>query len=62
MTRVLVASGLVVLVGVAWVWFHAAGRQNHASDEASEREYRRIVDEDWERAVARLLEGEGKWN
>ena len=62
MTRVLVASGLVVLVGVAWLFFYGAGRQNQTSDEASEREYRRIVEEDWERAVARLLDEEGKWN
>ncbi len=59
MTPVLVASGLVVLVGVAWLFFVGAGRQNQTSDEASEREYRRIVEEDWERAVARLLDEEG---
>ena len=45
--------------GVAWLFFVGAGRQNQTSDEASEREYRRIVEEDWERAVARLLDEEG---
>lgn len=59
MTRALVASGLVVLVGVAWLFFYGAGRQNQASDEASEAEVRRILDEDWESSVRRLLDEEG---
>jgi nitrogen fixation-related uncharacterized protein len=53
-TRLLVASALVAVVGLAF--FYCAGRQNQASDEVSEAEVRRILDEDWDRAVARLLD------
>lgn len=60
MTRALIASALVVVVGaVGLVFMYAAGRQNQASDEASEAEVRRILDEDWESSVRRLLDEEG---
>lgn len=51
----MIVAGVAVL-GVVFVI--AAGRLNRESDEASEREVRRILDADWDRAVARLLNEE----